>query len=145
MQLLCIVLTNAIAEQVFSHKYVDPNCSKTLALLPRREGCKLLASHQNSECDFSLKMVWSRRCYFCAFRSSLQGFVIPYISGHSCVKEYNQNIISSCGLTRCAHTHTHTEICHTNCFFTATIVSPATFNVTLYVFCLSCFFTFRHT
>ena len=45
------------------------------------------------------------------------------------------------------HTHTHTEICNTYCFSMATMVSLTRLIVTLYVHCLSCFYTrnFSHS
>jgi hypothetical protein len=43
-----------MAEKVPSHKYVDPNGSKAVTAFRPRE---LLTSHQNSNKDFSLKIV----------------------------------------------------------------------------------------
>ena len=38
-----------------------------------------------------------------------------------------------------ARARTHTEICNTNCFFTTTTISRTRLNITLHVYCLSCF------
>jgi hypothetical protein len=37
-QFLCLVLINAMAEKVLSHKYVDPNGSKAITAIRPREG-----------------------------------------------------------------------------------------------------------
>jgi hypothetical protein len=42
--------------------------------------------------------------------------------------------------TTCAQTHTHTEICNTHCFSTSRMISLTRLTVTLYVYCVSCFF-----
>ena len=39
-----------------------------------------------------------------------------------------------------AHTHTHRQICNTYCFSTERVISRTHLIVTLYVYCLTCFF-----